>query len=143
MKKRRTYAILVSSMALATGLSIYLLYRPQGAFFVEQTGLQTYLPDLPGYVTGSLPDGLWMFSASVVVLLIWDFRVDLRSGLWLTFLLAIGFASEILQVNGIIPGVYDPVDMLCIGLGFALGVLVVANRGNLISTAISWKPTLG
>ncbi len=127
MKKRSTYTILVSIMALATGLLIYLLYRPQGAFFVELTGLGTYIPAVPTWFVGSLPDGLWMFSLTLIVLTIWGLRLSHQSTPWLAATAICGLGFEILQLSSIVPGVFDPIDIWATAVGFVLALCFVRN----------------
>ncbi|MEB2784947.1 hypothetical protein [Algoriphagus persicinus] len=67
---------------------------------------------IPPWVKFSLPDALWLFSFNYVLLTLWNFNVNRQSAFWLFLAPTIGLFSEIGQLNGIVPGTFDIVDLV-------------------------------
>ena len=70
------------------------------------------------FVLYNLPDGLWMFSFCLLLFTIWGFKKMTALQFWLIGALIMGFLFEILQLYTILPGSFDLLDMLTMGLGF-------------------------
>lgn len=75
---------------------------------VENTRLwaASFANDLPAWVIFSLPDALYTYALAAFVLLIWR-----RANLWLGVAVSIGILPEIGQGVGLVPGIFDPVDL--------------------------------
>lgn len=82
---------------------------------------------IPNWVKFSLPDALWLFSFTYIILLIWDFKITRKSVLWILLTPTVGLFSEIGQQIGIIPGTFDKVDLLLLLLSTALPFYSVSN----------------
>ena len=90
--------------------------------WVESLGLNEYIDRLRDMVSGitlnhitlySLPDGLWLASYIIVVNTIVS-KENTKNLLFWSFLLpVIAITFEILQIPGIIPGVFDVFDLIC------------------------------
>ena len=90
--------------------------------WIESLGLNEYLDRLRETVSGitlnhitlySLPDGLWLASYIIVVNTIVS-KENKKNLLFWSFLLpVISITFEILQIPGIIPGVFDVFDLIC------------------------------
>jgi len=66
---------------------------------------------LPDWVLFSLPDALWLYALTTLLIFIWDKKVDKNSLPWLLLCPLLAFASEIGQGLKIVPGTYDNIDM--------------------------------
>ena len=115
----------LSLFLLGVGGSIYILFRPKSLLmfrWVESLGLNEYIDRLRDMVSGitlnhitlySLPDGLWLASYIIVVNTIVS-KENTKNLLFWSFLLpVIAITFEILQIPGIIPGVFDVFDLIC------------------------------
>lgn len=124
-KKQFICQSILSLFLLGVGGSIYLLFRPKTLLmfkWVESLGLNEYIDRLRDMVSGitlnhitlySLPDGLWLASYIIVVntIVSKDNKVNLL--FWSFLLPAIAVTFELLQIPGVIPGVFDVFDLIC------------------------------
>lgn len=110
---------------MGIGGGIYLLFRPRTLVmfnWMKSLGLNEYVDWLREQVSGitldyitlySLPDGLWISSYIIMVDTIVS-KQRRRNLLFWSFLLPIiAVIFEILQMPGIIPGVFDVFDLIC------------------------------
>lgn len=75
----------------------------------------------PTWVAWSLPDGLWAFAGVAAQRLVAR-AGPAPSGRWLVLTGLTGPASELAQAAHLLPGVYDPRDLVAYGLGAALAL---------------------
>ncbi len=68
--------------------------------------------NIPNWVKYSLPDALWIFSFTYLMLLIWQFKITWSNALWIFIAPITGLYIEIGQLFKIIPGTFDIVDLL-------------------------------
>lgn len=120
-----TRKILIAILPVHAGGFIYLTYRKDDLILsdwfnwigltgnVEQLRTNRFLQSLtiPNWVKFNLPDALWMFSLNYVVLALWNFSVNRQSAFWLLLTPTVGFAYEIGQLVGLVPGTFDIVDL--------------------------------
>jgi hypothetical protein len=83
----------------------------------------------------SLPDGLWLFSYTVLMLEIWKQRINKESLFWIFILPFIALFSEFLQLFKVIPGTFDFIDLIFYSLGTILpfyqpNVLIFSNKNH-------------
>ena len=71
-----------------------------------------YKDSLPLWFLYSLPDGLWMFSYSCIVLVIWRMEVTKYSLLCILSLLMFSIIFEILQYYQYVNGTFDIIDII-------------------------------
>jgi hypothetical protein len=95
------------------GTSIYALYR--GLNFIDPQQkifplLHFYQP--PDWIKYNLPDGLWLYALSSMLLFIWKENFSVNFMAWLFFVIIAAFLSEFLQAYNIIPGTFDFKDLL-------------------------------
>ncbi|MCK9450287.1 MAG: hypothetical protein M0Q90_01180 [Bacteroidales bacterium] len=123
--------MIIGILPVIVGGLIYLTYRTDSLLmfgWFNKIGLSdtvdflrsnTHLQNLPipSWIKFSLPDALWLFSFNYILLILWNFNVNRQSAFWLFLAPAIGVFSEIGQLNGIVPGTFDMVD---------LGLLLIA-----------------
>jgi hypothetical protein len=125
LKKQFICQSILSFLLLGIGGSIYLLFRPKTLLmfkWVESLGLSEYIDRLRDMVSNitlnhitlySLPDGLWLASYIIVVNTIVS-KSNKHNLLFWSFLLPlIAIIFELLQIPGIIPGVFDVFDLIC------------------------------
>lgn len=136
-----TRKILIAILPVLAGGFIYLTYRKDDLILfdwfnsiglsskVELLRTNQFLKSLaiPGWVKFYLPDALWMFSLSYVVLALWDFNVNRQSAFWLMLTPTVGFAYEIGQLVGLVPGTFDIVDLFLLLIASLLPLLFVTN----------------
>ena len=65
-----------------------------------------------GWVKNSLPDGLWLFSYMYLVDAIWNGSKSISSYIFIYSLPFFALLSEFLQYFGLVPGVFDWIDVL-------------------------------
>lgn len=109
------FSLTVASLIL--GCSIYLFCRDTSNIiyhfsdFIGVTSqvnsIRDLIPALPSWFVNSLPDGLWMFSFSMFILVIWEFQRSREAIAWILIALACGFILEFFQFLAILPGQFD------------------------------------
>ena len=128
----------IAVLAVLAGGMIYILCRP-----IEITSvhwIRSILPvklasllaphptvfgiDLPGWIVFSLPDGLWAFAYTLIVLTIWLNDNYVTKYFWYATIPILTVGSEILQWPGIIPGTFCVIDLVFISLGVFTGILI-------------------
>jgi hypothetical protein len=68
---------------------------------------------LPHWFVYSLPDGLWVYALTALMMLLWRGVHSLPLKIfWLSLGALIGVGSELAQLAGILPGAFDAVDLL-------------------------------
>ena len=75
------------------------------------------------WVVYSLPQGLWAFSYTLIMVGIWGGKRSSLAIFWLGTIPLLVFGFEVLQLAGEIRGTYCPEDMLFSAAGILLGVL--------------------
>lgn len=66
---------------------------------------------LPEWLLFSLPDGLWVFSYTTLILLIWKNKINIQNIFWIIIIPAIAVLSEIAQYYKLIKGTFDIIDL--------------------------------
>lgn len=123
----------IAMILILLGGLIYILYRPLSlamfyAFGIsESTGwlafLRGHVPiDVSGWIIYALPDGLWACSYVVFIGCIWNFEFPKYLPVALIIPI-IGIASEALQGIGLMPGVFDWIDVLMYFAGGSVGLI--------------------
>jgi hypothetical protein len=127
---------LISFLSLFAGGWIYALARPGEAYFVrgvETLGLGMWIETLrsvtlplstalPEWMIFSLPNGLWAFSYSLVIVHIWHKRPTITGILCLASVPVVPVAYECWQYLRILPGTGCLVDVFLGLLGAGLGL---------------------
>jgi len=76
----------------------------------------------------TVPGGLWTFSYTAFLLLIWKFKVNFRNIFYFLFIPAIAISSEFLQLTGVINGTFDYLDIISYALGALFPFLIHFNK---------------
>ena len=79
-----------------------------------------YSEYLPNWFLFSLPDGLWIFSYTSLVLYIWKNKLKKENIFWVLIVPFISIFSELGQIFNIIPGTFDLIDLIFYLMGFLL-----------------------
>jgi len=110
-----------SSIILFNWMDYIVLIDPIENLRIVTLPYKEYLPDWFLY---SLPDGLWMFSYSCIVLVIWKRKITKYSLLWLLSLPVISILFEVLQYYHYINGTFDVIDIIFFIFGALLPILI-------------------
>ena len=131
-----TPLIAVGSILLA--LIIYVNYRNATFVFskpLNDLGLSSFLYFerlndlvLPSWIVNSLPDGLWMLSLSLAIIMIWGFKITRQLILWFGVGISLGVSFEMMQWFSFFPGTFDLVDLSFIIVFGFLPFLFVGKR---------------
>lgn len=78
--------------------------------FIRTKSFFQNLP-VPNWVKFSLPDGFWLFSFNYIMLLLWDFKINKLSIIWIVTAPLIGVLYEIGQLLEVINGTFDLCDL--------------------------------
>lgn len=134
--KNRATRIILSLVFLFLGGLIYIIYRDKSLLMFDwfnSIGISNEIDGLRnlfqgdgiyGWVKYSLPDGLWIFSYMFLIDAIWDGERNIVSKWFLWFLPIVAILSECLQYFGLLPGVFDWMDMACYMLAITLFLII-------------------
>ena len=116
-------------LPISVGVAIYVVFRDDNILLLQLLRFlgikQTFRLESPDSLTvilGSLPDGLWVFSYSIWLRLIWN-----RITVWMLIPIALAVASEIGQLLTIVPGTFDVYDLFAYSLAFLCSLLIRTN----------------
>ncbi|MFA6125790.1 MAG: hypothetical protein WC699_00660 [Bacteroidales bacterium] len=129
--------LLVAGLAIIAGGLIYILCRPGNFSFFgwfhliglsdELTYLRAHaLPTfnhLPSWFSYSLPDGLWAFAYTLIILTIWTSSKSITRYFWYASIPLFVLGSELLQLSGTVRGTFSLNDIVLISIGLLAGVL--------------------
>jgi hypothetical protein len=114
-------ALRSSSIILFKWIDYIMLIDPVENLRIVTLPYKEYLPEWFLY---SLPDGLWMFSYSCIVLVIWKRKITKYSLLWLLSLPMISILFEVLQYYDYFNGTFDIIDIVFYIFGSLLPILI-------------------
>ena len=92
-----------------------------------------YQDYFPHWFLYSLPDGLWMFSYSCIILIIWKRKINKYSIIWLLILPILSILIEFLQYYDYVNGTFDILDIVFFIFGSLLPILInkkIKNRNT-------------
>lgn len=147
MEKRKVTTLFIIAMCLLGGAGIYFTSRPESIFLNQWLAqisggslfhfFQSFLPGslLPGWIVFSLPDALWMLALTLLVLLIWDFKVNRKSIPWIGLAVCSGLLFELLQVFHIVRGTFDIVDLMLILVAALVPISITLLKSTSCQTA--------
>jgi len=121
-------------LPLIMGAIIYILLRGQGLLVYSWIqDLHKFDPEyiLPNnfsmrenialsWINYNLADGLWVYSLTSFMILVWNCTFSLESIIWICGGLLIAIISELCQVFNLFPGTFDPWDILFYIAGFCI-----------------------
>lgn len=97
-----------------------------------RTTLQETFPRVPEWIRYSLPDGIWIFSLSILLGEIWIESSFHRLVAWLLVAPVLGIGGEMGQAIGVVPGSFCLVDVavsLILSIA-AMGVMFIARKAH-------------
>jgi hypothetical protein len=129
--------VLIAGIAVLSGGMIYVLCRPLDYFFfqwIRSIGfdgalsfLRTHtLPDgshLPEWIVYSLPDGLWAFAYTLIILTIWNGSNSILKYVWFATIPLLVLGVELLQWAGNIGGTFCFNDIILLITGLLAGMV--------------------
>jgi hypothetical protein len=129
--------VLIMMLPLLFGSVIYILLRPDEPVFFywfKMIGLEHWLNllrnnalisslNFPDWVIYSLPNGLWAFACSFIIMVIWNGNKSLLKYFWFAALSLLVLGFELLQLSGMLPGTFCIEDLLLGAAGITLGII--------------------
>ena len=88
----------------------------------KSLSINSFLPDWMVY---SLPNGLWAFAYTIIVLRIWKGSNSIVKYFWFLSIPVLVFGFELLQLTGDLKGTFCWSDMLWGAIGITLGLLTI------------------
>lgn len=134
--KYRAVKVMLSLVILLLGGLIYVIFRDKSLLMFDwfnTIGISNEIDGLRklfqgegiyGWVKYSLPDGLWIFSYMFIIDAIWDRERNAVSILFLWGLPIVAVLSECFQYFGLLPGVFDWIDMASYMLAIVLFLII-------------------
>ena len=80
---------------------------------------------LPDFCIYNLPDGLWAFALTSLILIIWKNQQGFNRIIWLIFVLIFIIGQEVLQKMNLLPGTFDFLDVWTMIGGYFLSLLIL------------------
>lgn len=120
----RTETLLVFKWLSAIGL--------EHQVHASRLKLQPVMQSLPDFVLFSYPDGAWVFGFVCHMAWVWRNRPGREASLWTSVGPVLGLGGEVGQLVGLVPGTFDPSDIIAtVGMwGMALLLVRQAARSN-------------
>jgi hypothetical protein len=121
---RPKFQYILSFVPLTIGGVLYIAYRPLDLkmfHWFRLIGIEKFILDLreifssytpPDFFIYNLPYGLWSFSFSSLLILIWKFKLEKGLFLYLIISFSLVIVPELLQYFEKIPGTFDLIDVL-------------------------------
>lgn len=140
----RTHALLHVVVPLSIGGAIYICWRDPSLWLFDWVGYAglaatvdglrqltlPYAAVLPRWVLYSLPDALWVYAAIMFMDRIWsgDATRKLNRRIWLCSGPLLAIVIELGQLTKLIPGNFDPNDLLLSAAATGMAALVINNH---------------
>ena len=126
---------------LLIGMAIYVCFRGNDLVvyswfpilkgisnvFYIQDGLSFIPKSVREFVIYSLPDGLWLYSFTCFMIIIWDKSQSKLKYVWMSFAVMIALTHEIGQGLGLVVGTFDLKD-LTVYVFAALAAVIVTKK---------------
>ena len=136
--------LLIAGLAIVTGGLIYILFRPSEFVFfqwIRTLGFGQTLTFLrapfsaatsimPNWFIYSVPDSLWAFAYTLIILTLWSGSKSVWRYLWYATIPILLLGSELLQLTGTIRGTFSFSDVGWITAGLFVGILTYAKTTN-------------
>jgi hypothetical protein len=134
------YFLLAVVLPIVVGGLIYILFRTDtllmfrwadalaltGPIARGRAAVAPLLPWVPGFVLFSIPDGVWVFSATAFFARLWSDGPLWMRVLWIGAAPAMAIGGELGQIVGLVPGTFDALDLIAYAAA-ALGALAAAH----------------
>ncbi|MFT5686355.1 MAG: hypothetical protein ACI8RZ_007311 [Myxococcota bacterium] len=142
------YFLLAVVLPIVVGGLIYILFRTDTLLMFQwaetlslsdsitrgRAAAAPLTPWVPGFVLFSIPDGVWVFSATAFFARLWhDGPLWIRAA-WIGAAPAMAIGGELGQIVGLVPGTFDVLDILAY-IAATLGALMIARWSANAATA--------
>jgi hypothetical protein len=77
--------------------------------------------EFPQWLIYSFPDASWVLFGTCIIAFIWGFRYSN----WIFFFPCVGILSELLQFFRLLPGTFDPIDMILLLLASFFPIFII------------------
>jgi hypothetical protein len=77
--------------------------------------------EFPRWLIYSLPDASWVLFGTCIIALVWGFRFSK----WIFFFPCMGILSELLQFFRMLPGTFDPIDMILLLFASLFSIFII------------------
>jgi hypothetical protein len=136
------FQYVLSFIPLIIGGLLYIAYRPLGLKMFDWfrlIGIEKLILELrevfslytpSDFFIYNLPYGLWSFSLSIILIMIWGFKLEKSLLLYLTISFCVVIGPELLQYFNTIPGTFDLIDILTNSVCFLSPIFVYLFRDN-------------
>jgi hypothetical protein len=133
MQKIRLFYVLLSILSLITGMCIYFLFRDMSGMilfswlpkfeFLKTVFIRLKPSVFSDILKYNIPDMLWFVSGILFLRYIWFFKPK-EQKIYILCFYVMGAVFEISQLSEKIPGTFDFLDLLFMGIGaFVEGLL--------------------
>jgi len=78
----------------------------------------------------SLPDGLWVYSFTSFMLIVWGLKFSRHSIFWISIGPSFALCGEMGQALGVVRGTYDPTDLLLCLIGSILPAAILLTQAK-------------
>jgi hypothetical protein len=123
---------------LAAGAAVYVLLRSESLLvfsWLHFFGLHNSIASvrsltlpaaitLPDWFLYSLPDGIWVYCTTSTMCLIWKDSISVQGSIWIAIGFVAASTTEVAQLVGLLPGTFDPFDLLSYSFAFILACFV-------------------
>ena len=123
------------------GSFIYLVYRSETLIMFDWANtlgvsdltsnirkFSLFNTQIPLWIKYSLPDGLWVYSLTSIMIIIWKDVRGKGKYYWITSSIIIALIIEFGQYLKFIPGTYDIVDIILCLISFSLSFLILYKK---------------
>lgn len=104
------------------GVLIYIFSRTNNIYALKFLNFNNKKIEIPDWVNYNLVDGIWSFSLTMLIIIIWDWQVNKNSILWILVILVLSLLMEIEF------GTFDWMDVLFLIIGFLLPFFLFAKK---------------
>ena len=94
---------------------------------------------VPSWILFSLPDALWLYALTTLIIFIWQRKLSIHSLPWILFCPFIAFATEIGQGLKVIPGTFDIKDIIAYSIAIIISYCHLVNYNHLPNKLITIK----
>ena len=119
---------------LTIGTTIYVFFCTSEKWIfqiIPKTSILEFI-NTPSWLVHNVPDGLWAFSLTYFILMIWNSKINLYSMIFVFSSILLGTLVEFLQHFDVLKGTYDPLDLLFLTVFGITAVILnqLINREN-------------
>ena len=151
MRRRLFFLSIHVLLPLVVGGLVYVCWRDPnllmfkwfGALGLEpaiqslRIGTSAAQTAVPHWAIYSLPDGLWVYALTALMIHLWRDVHSLPLKIaWLSMGMLLGAGSELGQLAGVLPGAFDPMDLLVCLAAPAAALLFTSRRSILINRSL-------